>query len=251
MSRNQAIIFISLLAVIIASWCYLYFQHWQMTSLPMSEMWMPPSDTAAWQWMDFWLVYVMWAVMMAAMMLPSAIPMILVYTKICEKRYQTAHPYGFLFALAYLLVWLVFSIALTLLQWQLHGLQFLTPMMDVRHELMAAIIFLLAGIYQFTPQKNNFLQSCRTPMGFLLTEWREDTTGAFRMGLKHGGMCLGCCWAQMLLMFAVGVMNLLGMVFITLLVFIEKITPGHHQFFSKIIGILFIVWGIWLFQTSS
>ena len=110
MSRNQAIIFISLLAVIIASWFYLYFQHWQMTSLPMSEMWMPPSDTSAWQWMDFWLVYVMWAVMMAAMMLPSATPMILVYTKICEQRYHTAHPYSVLFALAYLLAWLTFSI---------------------------------------------------------------------------------------------------------------------------------------------
>ena len=121
--------------------------------------------------------------------------------------------------------------------------------MDVRNELMAAMIFLLAGIYQFTPQKNYFLQSCRTPMGFLLTEWREKEIGAFTMGLKHGSMCLGCCWAQMLLMFAVGVMNLLGMALITLVVFVEKIIPGHHQFFSKTIGILFIVWSIWLFRT--
>ncbi|HNP25620.1 MAG TPA: DUF2182 domain-containing protein [Nitrosomonas sp.] len=246
MSKNQAIIFSTLLAVILIAWAYLFYQHWQMTSLPMSDMWMPPSETSAWHWIDFGLVYVMWAVMMAAMMLPSAIPMILVYTKICTQRHQTSHPYTFLFVLAYLLVWLIFSIVLTLLQWQMHGLQFLSPMMDVQNERMAAIVFLLAGIYQFTPQKNNFLQSCRTPMGFLLTEWREGSLGAFRMGIKHGSICLGCCWAQMLIMFAVGVMNLLGMALITTLVFVEKINPLHHQFFSKTMGILFIVWGFWL-----
>ncbi len=246
MSKNQAIIFSTLLAVIIIAWVYLYYQHRQMTTLPMSDMWMPPSEASAWQWIDFGLVYMMWAVMMAAMMLPSAMSMILVYAKICEQRYQTTHPYTFLFVLAYLLVWLIFSVILTLLQWQMHGLQFLSPMMDVQNERMAAIVFLLAGIYQLTPQKNSFLQSCRTPLGFLLTEWREGTLGAFRMGIKHGSACLGCCWAQMMIMFAVGVMNLLGMALITALVFVEKMIPHHYQFFSKAIGILFIVWGFWL-----
>lgn len=90
----------------------------------MSEMWMPPSETFAWKWIDFGLVYLMWAVMMAAMMLPSAIPMILVYARICQQHTQTIHPFVSLFSLAYLLVWLVFSIALTVLQWQMHGLHF-------------------------------------------------------------------------------------------------------------------------------
>ncbi len=212
----------------------------------MAEMWMPPSEITAWQWEDFGLVYSMWAVMMAAMMLPSAIPMILVYDKICRQRYQNSFSLVTLFSIAYLLVWLVFSIVLTLLQWQMHGLYFLSPMMDAQNEITAAAIFILAGIYQFTPLKNTFLQNCRSPMGFLLTEWREGASGSFKMGLKHGGMCLGCCWAQMMIMFAVGVMSLLGMVLITLLVLIEKVLPIYQQFFSKAVGILFLGWGIWL-----
>jgi predicted metal-binding membrane protein len=84
-------------------------------------------------------------------------------------------------------------------------------------------------------------------MGFLLTEWREGIYGAFRMGLKHGGDCLGCCWAQMLIMFAVGVMSLTGMALITLLVCMEKILPVNQNILSKGIGILFILWSIWLF----
>jgi len=247
MTRNLAVTLASLFGVIIASWLYLFYQHWQMTSLPMSEMWMPPSEATAWNLMDFWLVFVMWAVMMAAMMLSSAIPMVMVYARICLQRYQATHPYTVSFTLAYLLVWLVFSAGMTALQWQLHGLKFLSPMMDMQHETMAAAIFLLAGSYQFTPLKNRFLSACRTPMGFLLTEWREGSVGAFRMGLKHGSDCLGCCWAQMLLMFAVGIMSLIGMVFITLVVLVEKILPPHHQFFSKAIGVVFIVWGLWLF----
>lgn len=250
MPKTQAGIVTALLVVIILAWFYLFYQHWLMTARPMSEMWMPPSETSAWHQIDFLLVFIMWAVMMAAMMLPSALPMILVYAKICIQRYQTHNPYIYLFILAYLLIWLIFSIMLTLLQWQMHGLHFLSPMMDMQNELMAAAILLLAGIYQLTPFKNKFLQSCRTPMGFLLTEWRDKTSGAFRMGLKHGTTCVGCCWAQMLIMFAVGVMNLLGMAFITLMILVEKISPPGLQFFPKAIGILFIVWGIWLIETE-
>ncbi|MDP1557423.1 MAG: DUF2182 domain-containing protein [Nitrosomonas sp.] len=247
MPKTQFSILLSLLATIIAAWLYLFYQYWLMTSLPMSEMWMPPSETSAWQRMDFGLVYVMWAVMMAAMMLPSAVPMILVFAKICQQRNLASQPSTFLFVLAYLLVWFVFSMVLTLLQWQLHGLHFLSPMMDNQSEYLAAVIFLLAGVYQFTPLKNRFLQNCRSPMGFLLTEWREGKKGSFYMGLKHGGACLGCCWLQMLIMFAVGVMNLLAMALITLLVLVEKITPVNNQWICRAGGILFVGWGVWLF----
>lgn len=119
-------------------------------------------------------------------------------------------------------------------------------MMDNQNERLAAAIFIVAGIYQFTPWKSGFLQSCRSPMGFLLTEWREGAQGAFYVGLKHGSACVGCCWAQMLIMFAVGVMNLLGMVLITLLVTAEKIVPGRSRWISGAGGVLLIGWGIWL-----
>ena len=88
------------------------------------------------------------------------------------------------------------------------------------------------------------LQICRTPMGFILTEWREGAYGAFSMGLKHGIICVGCCWAQMLIMFAVGVMNLLGMALITLLITLEKTAPGKSQLICSMGGILLIGWGL-------
>lgn len=212
---------------------------------------MLPTEISAWQFMDFGLVYIMWAVMMGAMMLPSAIPMILVFSKICKQRNVSCQSLIFLFVLTYLLVWFVFSIALTLLQWQMHGLRFLTPMMENQNECLAAAIFILAGVYQFTPLRNTFLQNCRSPVGFLLTEWRSGTKGAFYMGLKHGGMCLGCCWLQMLIMFAVGVMNILAMLLITLLVLVEKVAPVNNQWIGRAAGVVFIGWGIRLLQIGS
>ncbi len=251
MLKTQSFILLSLLAVIFFAWLYLFHQHWQMTSLPMSAMWMPPSDIYAWKIIDFTLVYLMWAVMMAAMMLPTAIPMFLVYNKICRLRNSTYLMMIVSFILAYLLVWFIFSILLTLCQWQMHGLKFLSPMMNNQNVNLAAAIFFLAGFYQFTPLKNTFLQYCRTPMGFLLTEWRAGVSGSFYMGLKHGMVCLGCCWAQMLIMFAVGVMNLLGMAIITCLVMLEKLAPVKHQLICRGVGILFIGWGIWLLEINQ
>lgn len=246
MPKYQSVIWAALLAVIGTAWFYLFYQYEQMATLPMQEMWMPPSEASAWQWQDFGWVYLMWAVMMAAMMLPSAMPMILAYARICQQREQIMHPFVSLFTAAYLLIWLVFSVALTLLQWQMHGLHFLSPMMDNRNETMAAVIFIMAGIYQWLPVKNFFLQNCRSPVGFLLTEWHKGATGSFYMGLKHGSMCLGCCWAQMMIMFAVGIMNLPAMILITLLVLVEKVLPVYQQYFSQAIGVLFFSWGILL-----
>lgn len=250
MRKTQSVINLSLLAVIVSGWAYLIYQHWLMTSMPMSEMWMPPSDASAWKLVDFGLVYLMWAAMMAAMMLPSAMPMILAFSRISHKRYPAPQKINFIFAAAYLLVWLIFSVVLAVLQWQLHGLHVISPMMDTKSEHLAAVIFLVAGTYQLTPLKNSLLQYCRSPAGFLLNEWRDGAKGAFRMGLKHGSTCVGCCWAQMLIMFAVGVMNLLGMAFVTLVILLEKIAPVKSQHICKASGILFMGWGLWLLQAG-
>ena len=96
------------------------------------------------------------------------------------------------------------------------------------------------------PIKNACLTHCKTPMGFLLNEWQEGSVGAFKMGLKHGVNCLSCCWAQMLIMFAVGVMNLLGMAVITLLVIVEKYLPLESTFICTTVGVVFLAWGIFL-----
>jgi predicted metal-binding membrane protein len=104
----------------------------------------------------------------------------------------------------------------------------------------------MAGSYQFMPIKNACLTHCKTPLGFLLNEWQAGHRGAFNMGLKHGVNCLGCCWAQMLIMFAIGVMNLLGMAMITFLVIIEKTLPMNAKLISKIVGGIFLISGAFL-----
>jgi predicted metal-binding membrane protein len=221
-----------------------------MSSQAMAEMWMPPAQAFAWSTIDFSLVFLMWAVMMAAMMLPSAIPMILAAARVYLQRKTKYYRLTFIFALAYLSVWFFFSGILTLLQWQMHGLAWLSPMMENRNALLAAGILILAGLYQFLPIKNVCLRHCRTPMSFLLNEWRDGPFGAFAMGLKHGANCLGCCWAQMLIMFAVGVMNLFGMALITLIVLFEKLVPMDPKYISRIGGVAFVLWGICFLSLS-
>jgi predicted metal-binding membrane protein len=238
--KEQTSVLAIVLAWIFAAWSYLFYQYHQLTSLPMSSMWMPPSEPLAWGFIDFALVYFMWAVMMAAMMLPSAIPMILAFARVCRESYQLTY----LFISAYLGVWLLFSGLLTLLQWQMHGLAWISPMMENQNSLSAAGILFLAGFYQFMPIKNACLVHCKTPMGFLLNEWRAGAAGAFKMGVKHGAYCVGCCWAQMLIMFVVGVMNLLGMALISLLVILEKSMPLQSRLICKAVGVVFIGWGV-------
>lgn len=174
-------ILILLIVITLSAWGFLVYQYWQMNTLPMSEMWMPPNSPRQWQLTDFVVVYSMWAIMMAAMMLPSAVPMIKAFSKSCRQRYEDDMPFSILFSLAYLLVWLVFSVILTLLQWQLHGLQWLSGMMENSNAFLAAGILIMAGIYQFTALKNACLQHCRSPFSFLLNSWQNGRQGAFNM----------------------------------------------------------------------
>lgn len=243
-------ILILLTIVTLSAWAGLVYQYWQMTRLSMSEMWMPPDSVWQWKMSDFVVVYVMWAIMMAAMMLPSAYTMIKAFSKSCQQRYGSDIPYSTLFALAYLLVWFAFSILLTLLQWQLHSLKWLSGMMENDNTLLAAGLFILAGIYQFTALKNACLSRCRSPFSFLLNSWQNGKLGAFNMGVIHGSNCLGCCWAQMLIMFAVGVMNISAMVLLTLFILLEKSLPVNEVFISKIAGCLFCFWGIFLIYSG-
>ncbi|MGZ8227803.1 MAG: DUF2182 domain-containing protein, partial [Methylococcaceae bacterium] len=223
--KTQGAVFAIILALVTAAWSYLLYQYRRMSAQPMSEMWMPPSEFSAWGLTDFAFVYAMWAVMMTAMMLPTSIPMLTAYGRVSRRLSTTPGQSLGLFAGAYLGLWLLFSIVPTILQWQLHGLAWLSPMMENQNRLFAAGILLLAGVYQFTPIKNACLTHCKSPLGFLLNEWRDGRAGALKMGLTHGVNCIGCCWAQMLIMFVVGVMNLPAMALLTLAVIAEKLIP--------------------------
>jgi len=245
-SRDRIIVLMGLVTVSVAAWGYMLYDYLRMQTLPMSQMWMPPTGGAPWSLQDFWLTFVMWAVMMVAMMLPSAAPMVLMFATVNRKRRSQQRPYvpTFVFASGYVAVWILFSAVVTLAQWPLHHWALLTPMMDNASAIMAGLVLLVAGVYQWTPWKDACLNQCRTPLGFLMTEWREGAAGAFLMGAKHGFFCVGCCWALMLVLFAVGVMNMLWVAIITLFVLAEKVLPWRPTIVRAVSGLLLVASGI-------
>src|SRR5205085_4672476 len=101
----------------------------------------------------------------------------------------------------------------------------LSPTLTASSPALRAGILIAAGAYQLTPAKSACLRQCQSPLGFLLSHWRGGGAGAFRMGLRHGGYCLGCCWALMCVLFAVGVMNLAWVGALTAFILIEKTGP--------------------------
>jgi predicted metal-binding membrane protein len=118
----------------------------------------------------------------------------------------------------------------------------LTPDMAAGSAVLASLLFLSAGIYQFTPLKRACLRRCRSPLEFLAEHWREGNAGAFRMGARHGAYCVGCCWAVMALLFAGGVMNLAWIAGLALLVLAEKLLPGGPVV-GRVLGAGLVAWG--------
>jgi len=230
-------------AVTIAAWWALYRQQVAMASLPMDRMWMPPTGTWRWSLTDFGLTASMWLIMMLAMMLPVVMPMALLIARIGRGRRTGAQINLPAFLSGYIVLWMGFGVIATLLQWQFHGLDWLTPMMNSRSSIVSGAILIASGLYQFTPWKMACLAHCRTPMGFLLNHGRPGWRGGLRLGLHHGLYCVGCCWAEMLVMFAVGIMNVLWMGVITLAILAERYVPGAQESVRKLIGLGLVVWG--------
>ncbi len=178
-----------------------------------------------------------WALMMAAMMLPSLAPTAAVYAAIVRSEPSRL----LLFAGGYLLVWsaagvvayslfeLGKSLFASALTWHSGG------------RWLAAGVLALAALYQLTPYKRAFLLRCRSPLQFLRGSWRESRSGAFAMGLRNGGWCLGCSWALMAALFALGVMSLTWMALIAVLVALEKVGPWAHGAKMATAGLLLVL----------
>jgi predicted metal-binding membrane protein len=162
-----------------------------------------------------------WVVMTAAMMFPSIAPMVLAYAGVQRGR-RASTP---LFVAGYVVLWgaagLVAYAALKLGR-QLDGGLFAWHRTG---RWTAAGVLAAAAIYELTPLKYACLRRCRAPVGFLVTEWRDGRTGALRMGLVHGAWCLGCCWALMAALFALGAMSVPWMIVIAALIAVEKLLP--------------------------
>jgi predicted metal-binding membrane protein len=191
------------------------------------------------------LVFFMWWIMMVAMMLPGAAPMILLFARVNRtSRAQGAPAVSTsIFALGYLLAWGGFSLLATGAHWLLDQSGFLSPQMASQNRLFGGLLLAAAGVYQLTPYKQACLRHCRGPLDFILRYWRPGPGGALYMGLRHGALCVGCCWVVMGLLFYGGVMNLYWIIGIAVLVMLEKLLPAGDRL-GYLSGILFIAWGL-------
>jgi predicted metal-binding membrane protein len=185
----------------------------------------------------------MWAAMTLAMMLPTAGPMILTYAEIADtaaKKGETIVS-PLILAAGYLVMWLGYAVVATIAQVAFTRLALMDTGMTSASVLFSGAIFIGAGIYQFTPLKHACLNQCQRPFPFFFANWQTTAKGVFRLGVQQGLYCLGCCWAMMLVMFAVGVMNVVWMAGLGIVMTIEKIGSGRR--FSHAVGVALIVAG--------
>lgn len=204
-----------------------------------------------WQPADVILTFVMWSVMMVGMMTPSAAPVVLTYAALTRNRPVRRGPFTgtAAFLLGYTLVWSAFSAGATLFQWALHAAGSLSPGMLRATPAIGGSLLIVAGAWQLTPLKDACLSSCRSPVGFLMAAWRDGVGGALAMGTRHGAYCVGCCWSLMLVLFAVGVMNLLWVIALAAFVLLEKLLPTG-RWLSRSAGVLLIAAGVWLLASA-
>jgi predicted metal-binding membrane protein len=166
-----------------------------------------------------------WIVMMAAMMFPSVAPTVALYSRMTRDRSLIA---PLLFSAGYLVTWasaglLAFTLAIAgggvsgnVLAWDRAG------------RWIGGVTLIAAAAYELTPLKDVCLGKCRSPLGFLLGSWREGPFGALRMGVRNGAWCVGCCWALMASLFALGIMSITWMALIAGLIAVEKTLPQRR-----------------------
>ena len=245
LQRDRAIVGAALLATALVAWLYLFHLSATMTGMDMADMprMAMPRDHG-WDTVEVVLLFIMWTVMMLAMMVPAASPMVLTFAMVQRKRLEQdrATVPIIVFLLGYAVVWTAYAAMAALAQWRLHEADLLSAAMASTTAWLAGALLLAAGVFQWTPLKQVCLAKCRSPLSFLMTEWREGRTGAFVMGLRHGAYCVGCCWALMALLFVAGVMNLLWVAGLAVFVFAERVLPGGPVV-GRIAGTLLLVAG--------
>ena len=166
-----------------------------------------------------------WVVMMAAMMFPSASLTVALYSRMTRTRARLA---PLVFTSGYLLIWSAAGVVAFAISNLGAGLLGDELSWDTAGRWLAGSILAAAALYELTPLKDVCLGKCRSPLGFLLGSWRGGLSGALQMGTKHGAWCVGCCWALMAALFALGVMSIAWMAFVAALIAAEKMLPWRR-----------------------
>jgi predicted metal-binding membrane protein len=179
-----------------------------------------------------------WVVMMAAMMFPSVAPTVALYSRMTRRRAPLA---PLVFTTGYLATWAaagLVAFAIGLAASRLPG----DPLAwDSAGRPVAAATLLVAAGYELTPLKEVCLRKCRSPLGLLLARWRDGWSGALRMGARNGAWCVGCCWALMASLFALGVMSVIWMALVAALIGVEKTLPHQRLVTYGTAGVLLVL----------
>ncbi len=249
LKSERRIVLIGLLCLVVLAAIYTVFGvGMKMSAIQMTGVGAVMMAHAPWTVAYAVLVFLMWWIMMVTMMVPSAAPMILLFSALKRGRTGLRHPVAltFTFLSGYLLIWALFSLAMTGLQWSLEIVRLLTPNMQISETVLGGVILIGAGSYQFSAWKNACLKQCQSPVRFMVERRRPGFAGALRMGLEHGAFCLGCCWFLMLLLFVGGVMNLYWIGGLAIYVLLEKLIPDGFWLGRTSGALLCVVGALWV-----
>jgi len=243
LKRDRAVVVAGAAGVTILAWAYLVYLSQSVSGMGSG---MAMTQLQSWSVTDFGFMFLMWWVMMIGMMVPTAAPMILLFATVNRRRREQQGPYvpTAVFLSGYLLIWSGFAAVATVGNWALHVNSLLSSMMgESNSAYLGGGLLIAAGLFQWSRLKYVCLSHCRSPMSFLMSDWKEGARGALRMGLRHGTYCVGCCWVLMALLFVLGVMNLLWIAALATLVLLEKVVPAGQRL-SKVTGLLLVGWGV-------
>jgi len=243
LQTQRRIVLLVLLSVAAASWALLL---WQAAALDMPGMG-PTMGLAA------PLFLAVWVVMMVAMMFPTAAPMVLIFHQVQAGKRRRGETFvaTWVFVAAYLFVWTLAGVVAyggAVLSERLARSAGLSADAAAR---IGGALLIVAGLYQLTSLKSLCLSQCRTPIGFIMTSWRDGLGGAVRMGVEHGLYCLGCCWLLFVILFPLGIMNVAAMAVITVLIFAEKAFPWGVRIAQLAAGALVLYGAVVLFVPSA
>ena len=242
--REQYFFLVGIFFIVLISWIYLFNLGSSMDYAKISDE-MMTYQNIQWSIKDILSTAIMWIIMMIAMMLPSALPMIMIFSIYNKKQKSSGNDFvnTWIFVAGYVMVWICLGILASLLQFFLHNTSLLNQDLRLINHYISGVVLISSGIYQYTPLKGICLKNCQTPFGFIVTNWRKGKSGAFIMGAHHGLYCVGCCWALMLILLVAGIMNLLWIGLISVFIFVEKIFTS--KWLTRVGGSMMLIWGIY------
>lgn len=187
---------------------------------------------------------IMWAMMMMAMMAPAAAPSYILYSR------MSRHPLASLaYLMGYLAMWCVVGIVYALAHWTLQQAELLSMDLRITQGPFAGACLIAAGVWQWSPIKARCVARCRSPLGFMMTDWRDGVAGAFGMGGHYAIWCVGCCWLLMVVLFVVGAMSITWAAVISAYILAERLLPLGRAF-DRIVGVALTGFGVWVASSA-